>query len=648
MNKQKVLENLNIRAYYSSELPGIRWNESGMGLALCPFHDDTRASLSINLHTGQFKCFGCDTKGSVFDFYMKRHGVDYKIAFNALAKEAGLATEPEKKIVKTYDYVGESGNLLFQTVRYEPKDFKQRRPDGNGGWIWNLRNTRLVPYDLPKVLKAESVVIAEGEKDAENLKALGFAATCNPLGAGKWSSEFNRHFVGKKIAIIPDNDEAGKRHAQLIARNLKPVAESIKIVELPNLGEKGDISDWLTQGHTKEELLDIIKQTPEWKESSEEFISRIPTLSDIASLNLTVEYVVDGLFPQRSVSIVYGKGGRGKTTLLMQIGYCISQGIPFEGLPTKRLPVVYLDYDNPLDIIVEKAKRLGHSDNFYYWHISSDLKLPKMDSNEWAIFKKLPQNAFLIVDTLKSCQLLDMNKDETMAFILERFRELRDKGFTIAILHHTPKNSDTIPKNNTTITDNADHVLGLVPLIVEGENTDGLLWFGCGENDKSRYPKKHVCLSFDGELFEKVPDPEDTKYNDMVEVIAELLSKGGKLPNQSSIILASKERLNLSRPKIIELLNRGEGKYWTSKRLKEFKNQKVYEPVSVVKLSNPIYTLTTEQLPEKANPVVKDGLPENIPQSLDAVELSSCQRGILTTKQQEIIDLENEKVEVIE
>lgn len=221
----------------------------------------------------------------------------------------------------------------------------------------------------------------------------------------------------------------------------------------------------------------------------------MPTLSDIASLNLTVEYALEGLIPEKSNTIFYGKGGRGKTTLMMQAGYCIAEGIPFEGLTTKRMPVVYLDYDNPLNVIVNKAKRLGNSSNFHYWHISSDLRLPKMDINEWEIFKRLPNNALLIFDTLKSCQGLDMNKDETMAFILERFRELRDMGFTLVILHHTPKSSDTIPKNNTTITDNADHVVGLIPLIEEGENNkDGILRFGCGDNDKSRYPKHHICL----------------------------------------------------------------------------------------------------------------------------------------------------------
>ena len=162
MEKQTVINALNLKAFYSSELPSIKWNGSAMAQAICPFHNDTKPSLTLNLSTGQFKCFGCDSKGSIFDFYMKRHSVDYKTAFNTLAKEAGLTTEAPRKMVNAYDYVDEAGKLIFQTVRYEPKDFKQRRPDGKGSWIYNLQGVPLMPFNLPEVIKAKSVIITEG------------------------------------------------------------------------------------------------------------------------------------------------------------------------------------------------------------------------------------------------------------------------------------------------------------------------------------------------------------------------------------------------------------------------------------------------------------------------------------------------------
>ena len=111
------------------------------------------------------------------------------------------------RITKTYDYTDVEGDLLFQVVRFDPKDFRQRRPDGKGGWIWNLKGVQRVLYRLPEISKAvragRTIYIVEGEKDVESLEKLGFAATCNPMGAGKWIDEYSgytpwgecRHFA---------------------------------------------------------------------------------------------------------------------------------------------------------------------------------------------------------------------------------------------------------------------------------------------------------------------------------------------------------------------------------------------------------------------------------------------------------------------
>jgi len=174
------------------------------------------------------------------------------------SKEIGV-----KKIIKTYDYLDESGKLLFQTVRYEPKDFRQRRPDGKGGWIWNLDGVKPVLYRLPEMIKAPTqdfVIICEGEKDTDRLHVLGFIATTCPMGAGKWSGEYNKYFQGRLVAILPDNDTAGKKHAEQVADSLYGTAAEIRIVDLPGLPEKGDVSEWLNAGHDKAELLQLIDQ----------------------------------------------------------------------------------------------------------------------------------------------------------------------------------------------------------------------------------------------------------------------------------------------------------------------------------------------------------------------------------------------------
>jgi DNA primase len=238
--KKQILENLDIKKFYLAELPSLKSIGSDRGQALCPFHEDKKPSLSVNFKTGYFKCFGCERKGSIFDYYKKKHGVNFRAAIFALSSEAGLTDKAE--ISKTYDYVDESGNFLFQVVRYKPKRFSQRRRDGDEGWINNIKGVLLVPYNLPDVLKAKSVIIVEGEKDADNLHNIGLVGTCNPMGAGKWRTDYNQYFKGKKVAIIPDNDSPGKKHATAVAKHLKYTAESVKIVEIPGVQEHGDIS----------------------------------------------------------------------------------------------------------------------------------------------------------------------------------------------------------------------------------------------------------------------------------------------------------------------------------------------------------------------------------------------------------------------
>jgi len=159
-------------------------------------------------------------------------------------------------IVAQYDYRDEAGDLLFQVVRYEPKDFRQRRPKPGGGWDWNVKGVRVVPFRLPELLAApaQPVVVVEGEKDCDNLARIGVLATCNAGGARQWTAEHSALLRGRIVFIVPDNDEAGHNHAQQVAHSLQGIAESVRIVELPISPDKGDVSDWIAAGGTKWEL----------------------------------------------------------------------------------------------------------------------------------------------------------------------------------------------------------------------------------------------------------------------------------------------------------------------------------------------------------------------------------------------------------
>jgi len=174
-------------------------------------------------------------------------------------------TDAKKVISKVYDYRDESGELLHQTVRYSPKSFSQRRPDGNGGWFWNLRDTRIILYRLQELIQAPPdawVVICEGEKDVDNLIKLGLIATTAPMGTAKWRDNFTEFFSDKqRVALLPDNDAAGRKHAENIATQLLKFGGDIRLVALEDIPAKGDVSDYLDNGHTKDDLLDAIENT---------------------------------------------------------------------------------------------------------------------------------------------------------------------------------------------------------------------------------------------------------------------------------------------------------------------------------------------------------------------------------------------------
>lgn len=174
-------------------------------------------------------------------------------------------------IDKVYTYVDEAGSTLFQVVRFRPKDFRQRQPDGKGGYIWSLTNCRKVLYRLDELTKKQDKVVflVEGEKDVDNLRKLGFLATCNPLGAGKWTDEYSEMLRGRAVVLIPDHDPVepktqrrpGWEHVKLLTKHLLKVAQWVRIIQL-NIPEGQDVSDWIEAGGTADELKRLVTITP--------------------------------------------------------------------------------------------------------------------------------------------------------------------------------------------------------------------------------------------------------------------------------------------------------------------------------------------------------------------------------------------------
>jgi hypothetical protein len=226
-------------------------------MAPCPAHDDHTPSLSITERDGRIllKCHaGCSTTAVV-----AAAGLTMADLF-ASPTSTGNGQHPH--VVAEYPYHDEHGVHLFDVVRFEPKDFRQRAASG----VWNMKGVRRVPYRLPQLLDAvkkdRTVFACEGEKDVLALVALGLVATTNAGGAGKWRPEYAEHFRGARVVILPDNDAPGQAHARNVARHLFAVAKDVRIVALPGVAPKGDVSDWLGAGGTVDALKALVSATP--------------------------------------------------------------------------------------------------------------------------------------------------------------------------------------------------------------------------------------------------------------------------------------------------------------------------------------------------------------------------------------------------
>jgi hypothetical protein len=303
-------------------LEGVRRNGSGFK-ARCPGHEDREPSLSVQEgDDGRIllKCFaGCSTETVV-------EAMGLRMA--DLFPESPNGSGRKKKIAATYDYPDADGRSLFQTVRYEPKDFRQRRPDGRGGWAWNLKGIEPVLYRLPEVLRAvesdETVFVGEGEKDANRLADLGLTATTNPLGAGKWRRSYSETLRGANVIVVADNDTAGRKHVERVAQDLKGKAASVKVLELPGLPDKGDASDWVDGGGTVEELERLARETPEWEpqEASAEPVGQL--LSWVAAER--VDWLWHGRIPLGKITVIDGDPGLGKSALTTDLAARVSVG----------------------------------------------------------------------------------------------------------------------------------------------------------------------------------------------------------------------------------------------------------------------------------------------------------------------------------
>src|SRR3989304_2128007 len=224
--------------------------------------------------------------------------------------------------------------------------------------------------------------------------------------------------------------------------------------------------------------------------------------------------------------------------------------------------ILYPLLENPLSVLKQRVENIGQSDNLYVWHISNTLQPPRLDTKDWELYRQLPPG-LLIFDTLRASHLSDENNSQDMAVVIGRLKELREAGFTILLLQHTPKGNEGIYKGSTALLDLVDHVLSIESVKdADGEpiefDKDNL--YRLGVRIKTRYEPHHVFLKFNpgikGFEFAKDPDIE------IMEAINELLANKEGLNTNQIYEMVKKELDIKSKGQVLKLLKKGEGVYW--------------------------------------------------------------------------------------
>ena len=352
--------------------------------------DRSPDSFSINTKTGQYHDFAPHGgSGNILTLWCQVKGLtDNTEAMFSIAKflnvpergklhdlnEARKQREtPNKKkpkqppgpIVATYDYTDLDGTLLYQVTRHDPKDFRQRRPNGRG-WIDSLGNVQHVIYRWPEIAKYPdaTVFICEGEKDADRLASLGHCAT-TITASSDWAKCFGMDtLAGRNIIVLEDNDESGRTRALAAAVALCDKAATIRYVSFHGLPEKGDVSDWLDADPANaDRLVDFCLSVPEWVKPTTKEEEPPPEAANTNTATPLIvssagflegfippDYLIDGILQRRFCYSMTAPTGTGKTTIALTLTAHVALGRPIGEAVVEKGRVLYLAGENPDDI----------------------------------------------------------------------------------------------------------------------------------------------------------------------------------------------------------------------------------------------------------------------------------------------------------
>jgi hypothetical protein len=388
--------------------------------------------------------------------------------------------------VGRYEYQNSDGSYVLKDNKHK-KTFRQKRPDPDrrGKWISNIDGVRVVPYRLPEVIEAigndNPIAIVEGEAKVDLLRSWNVPATCNAGGAGKWKPEHSAFLRGADVVILPDNDEPGRNHADLVGASLQGIAKSVRVLELPGLPPKGDIIDWAKQGGTVEQLYDLSKREakrwtprtkPEQQAANEEIKKPAEQQPDsgleVFDAGLDIElppprgWLLGNQFCRGFLSSLVAPGAAGKTALRIAQLLSLATARNLTGQHVfMRCRVLLLSFEDGRDELQRRlaAARLHHNvslselKGWLYYATPKGTKLAELQNGsrqrgqlaQW-LRDKIEQLKpdIVCLDPFVKTHALEENDNGAMDFVCDLLATFAD-DYNIAVdaPHHTRKGITT-------------------------------------------------------------------------------------------------------------------------------------------------------------------------------------------------------------
>ena len=429
-----------------------RVRRSGDGFTCrCPAHEDNRSSLHVDSKNGKIlmRCFaGCEVESIVEALHLSMSDLfDDECRDYDRRRPTGRRQQvasAHSKVVATYEYTDRDGNPLYEVIRYEPKDFKQKHGD-----TWGLDGVKRVIFNLPAVEEAmdrdEVVFYVEGEKDVQSLAKIGLVGTTHCGGSSGWKPEYATFLTGAKLVILPDNDGPGKA----MAATVKAAVDGSAIVELPGLPSKGDVSDWIAAGGTADALLVMADEALS--------LYRPIQLANFLSEKGELDWLVPNFLVRGAVAQLTAKPAAGKTTLLVQMALQLACGDPFLGMkPTKPVKTLYLmaegarpGFKGRVRLACQTLGITGSRLKEIPWLIQPEKATSKvkLGSDELRRMIGASRVELVILDTQRYFKMggEENSADDWLKYFMEPMRALTAEfGCGFFLVHHFKKSGDDL------------------------------------------------------------------------------------------------------------------------------------------------------------------------------------------------------------